>query len=60
MERGDWSVSSYRWGSFRACIKYLGCILDEISTDGAECSRKVASGRRITGEIRPLVNAMDL
>ena len=28
--------------------------------DGAECSRKVASGRRVAGTIRPLVNARDL
>ena len=28
-------------------FKYLGCVLDESGTDGAECSRKVASGRRV-------------
>ena len=27
-------------------FKYLGCILNESGTDGAECSRKVESGRR--------------
>ena len=40
--------------------KYLGCVLDESGTDGAECSRKVASGRRVAGAIRSLVNAKDL
>ena len=34
--------------------------LDESGTDGAECSRKVASGRRVAGTIRSLVNARDL
>ena len=33
-------------------FKYLGCALDELSTDGAECSRKTASGRRVAGVIR--------
>ena len=33
---------------------------DESSTDGAECSRKVASGRRVAGAIRSLVNVRDL
>ena len=28
-------------------FKYLGCILYESSRDGAKCSRKVTSGRRI-------------
>ena len=32
----------------------------ESGKDGAECSRKVASGRRVAGAIRPLVNASDL
>ena len=27
-------------------FKYLGCVLDESGTDGAECSRKVVSGRK--------------
>ena len=26
-------------------FKYSGCVLDELGTDGAECSRKAASGR---------------
>ena len=34
--------------------------MNESGTDGAECSRKVASGKRVTGAIRPLVNARDL
>ena len=39
---------------------YLVCVLDESGTDGAECSRKVASGMRVAGAIRSLVNARDL
>ena len=38
----------------------LGCVLDETVTDGAKCSRKEESGRRVAGSIRSLVNAMDL
>ena len=34
-------------------FKFLGCVLDESGTDGAECSRKVASGRRAAGAIGP-------
>ena len=41
-------------------FKYLGCVLDESGTDGAKCSRKVASGRRVAGTIRSLVNARNL
>ena len=41
-------------------FKYIGCVLDESGTDGAECSRKVASRRRVAGAIRSLVNAKDL
>ena len=41
-------------------FNYLGCVLDESDTDGAECSRKVASGRRVPCAIRSLVNARDL
>ena len=41
-------------------FKYLGCVLDESGTDGAECSRKVASGRGVAGTISSLVNARDL
>ena len=40
-------------------FKYLKCVLDESNTDGAECSRKVTSGR-VTDEIRSLVNVRDL
>ena len=40
--------------------KYLGYVLDESGTDGAECSRKVTNGRRVAGAIRSLVNARDL
>ena len=40
-------------------FQYLRCVLDESSTDGAECIRKVASGRRVAGVIRSIVNARD-
>ena len=33
-------------------FKYLGCVLNELGTDGAECSKNVANGRRITGAVR--------
>ena len=36
-------------------FKYLGCVLDESGTDGAECNRKVVNGRRVAGSIRSLV-----
>ena len=38
----------------------LGCGLEEASTGRAECSRKVASGRRVSFSIRSIVNARDL
>ena len=38
-------------------FQYLGSVLDESCTDEAECSRKVASGKRVAGAIRSLVNA---
>ena len=41
-------------------FKYLGCVLNESGTDGPECSGKVASGRRVAGAIRSIVNARDL
>ena len=41
-------------------FKFLRCVLDESGTDGAECSRKVTSGRRVAGVIRSLVNGRDL
>ena len=34
--------------------------LDESGTDGAECSSKVESGRRVTGANKSLVYARDL
>ena len=40
--------------------KYLRCVLDESGKDGAEYSRNMASGRRLAGAIRSLVNAVDL
>ena len=36
-------------------FKYLGCVLNESGTDEGEYSKKVASGRRVTGAIRSLV-----
>ena len=41
-------------------LKYLGCVLDESYKEKEECSRKVASGRRVAGTIRTLVNAMSV
>ena len=42
-------------------FKYLGGVLDESGTCGAEYSRKVRSGRIVPGAIRSfLVNARDL
>ena len=41
-------------------FKYLRCVLDKSGTDEAECSRKVASGRRVAVTVRPLINARDL
>ena len=41
-------------------FKYLWCVLDESGTDGTGCSRKVGSGRRVTGAIRSLVKDRDL
>ena len=41
-------------------FEYLGFVLDESGTNGAECSRKVVNGRRVAGAIRTLVNARDL
>ena len=35
-------------------------VLNESGTDGAECSRKVARGRRVACAFRCLVNARDL
>ena len=36
------------------------CVLEESGTDGTECNRKVASGRRVAGSLRSLVNTKDL
>ena len=41
-------------------FKYLGCVLDESGTNEAECSRRVASRRRVAGAISYLVNASGL
>ena len=30
-------------------FKYFGCVMDKSGTDGAECSRKVGSGRKVAG-----------
>ena len=34
-------------------FKYLGCALNEPGTDGVECSRKVANGRRVVMPLGP-------
>ena len=41
-------------------FKYLRCVLAESGTDEAECNRKVASGGRVSGTIRLLVNSRSL
>ena len=41
-------------------FKYLGCVLGEAGTDGAESSRKVTSGKRVASAVRSLVNGRDL
>ena len=41
-------------------FKYLGCVLNKSGTDEAECSRKVANGRRVVGAIRSLINSRSL
>ena len=41
-------------------FKYLMCVLDKSGADVAKCSRKVASGKRVAGSIRSLVNALAL
>ena len=38
----------------------MRCVFEESGTDGAECSRKVESERKVAGVIRSLVNARDL
>ena len=37
-------------------FKYLGYVLNESGTDGAECRRKAESGRKVATAIRSLVN----
>ena len=34
-------------------FKYLGCVLNELGTDDAECQLEVASGRKVAGAYRP-------
>ena len=41
-------------------FKYFGYVLDVSGTDEAEFRRKVASGRRVAGAIRSLLNARGL
>ena len=41
-------------------FKYMGYVLDKADTDGAECSSKVVSARRVAGTIRSLVKARGL
>ena len=35
-------------------LKCLGCVLNESGTDEGECSRKVASGRKVASDVRSL------
>ena len=48
-------------GSFEhvSVFNYLGSVLGESCSEGGECSRKVTSGRRVAGAIRPIVKARD-
>ena len=41
-------------------FKYLGYVLNESGTDDDKCCRKVASGRKVAGAIRSLVNVRSL
>ena len=41
-------------------FKYLGCVLGESGTDGAECISKVVSGMKVEGAIKSQVNARNL
>ena len=41
-------------------FKYFGYVLNEPGTGEAECSRKMASGRRVASAIRSLVNVRSL
>ena len=41
-------------------FKYLGYVFGGSGTDGAECSRKLGSGRRVAGAVKSLVNTRDL
>ena len=41
-------------------FKYLGCVLDELGTNESESCWKVASGMRVAGTIRSLVDARGL
>ena len=40
--------------------EYLGYDLNKLGSDGAECSRKVVSGRKVASTIRSLFNAGNL
>ena len=41
-------------------FKYLGYVLDKSGTEGAESSKKMASGRKVAGAISSLDNVRDL
>ena len=41
-------------------FKYLGCVLDESGTHDAKYHRRVASGMKVAGAIRSLVNGRGL
>ena len=40
-------------------FRYLKCVLEKSGTDGADCSRKVVSGRRVASAIMLLINARE-
>ena len=50
------------WGTVGAVseFKYLGCVLNESSTDESECHIKVASWRKVASSIRSLANARSM
>ena len=63
MESKEWECEVHVDGiclGYVSEFKYLGCVLDEAGTDGAECSRKVSCGRNAAYAIRSLVGIYSL
>ena len=46
--------------SWSICQSFNTCVLDELSTGGADYCWKVADGRKVMGAIRSLVNSRSL